>query len=113
MAPIIEIKSLVKQFKDVRAVDGISFSVEEGSITGLLGPNGAGKTTTIQMILDLVTPTEGSITVFGKDMKHDREYILNRMNFSSPYVALPSNLKVWENLYTFARLYGEIGRAHV
>ncbi len=106
MAPIIEIKDLVKQFKDVRAVDGISFSVEEGSITGLLGPNGAGKTTTIQMILDLITPTSGSISVFGMDMKHHREEILGAMNFSSPYVMLPSNLKVWENLYTFARLYG-------
>src|SRR6185312_374579 len=61
---------------------------------------------TIQMILDLITPTSGSITIFGKDMKHHREEILNQVNFSSPYVSLPSNLKVWENLYTFARLYG-------
>jgi ABC-2 type transport system ATP-binding protein len=106
MSAILEINSLVKQFTDVRAVDGISFNVEKGSITGLLGPNGAGKTTTIQMILDLITPTSGSISVFGMDMKHHREEILGQMNFSSPYVMLPSNLKVWENLYTFARLYG-------
>ena len=61
MSAIIEVKNLVKQFgsgaKTVTAVDGLSFSVNEGSITGLLGPNGAGKTTTMQMILDLVTPT--------------------------------------------------------
>lgn len=104
--PIIEIKNLVKKFGKITAVDGLSFGVEMGTITGLLGPNGAGKTTTIQMILDLVTPTSGSISVFGLDMRHNREEILNQINFSSPYVALPNNLKVWENLNTFARLYG-------
>jgi ABC-2 type transport system ATP-binding protein len=70
-----------------------------------LGPNGAGKTTTIQMLLDIITPTSGNIKIFGKDMSHSREYILSKMNFSSPYVSMPGNLKVWENLYTFARLY--------
>jgi len=78
----------------------------EGEITGLLGPNGAGKTTTIQMLLDIITPTSGDIRIFGKDMRNNREEILNDVNFSSPYVTLPSNLKVWENLRTFARLYG-------
>ena len=110
MLATIEINNLLKTFgrkdKTVTAVDGLTFSVEQGTITGLLGPNGAGKTTTIQMILDLITPTSGSIKVFGLDMKHHREEILNQVNFSSPYVSLPSNLKVYENLYTFARLYG-------
>lgn len=110
MTAIVSIKNLRKVFgpkgKEVLAVNDISFDIEEGSITGLLGPNGAGKTTTIQMILDLITPTSGSIQVFGLDMKQHREYILNRVNFSSPYVSLPGNLRVWENLYTFARLYG-------
>ena len=104
--PILEIHNLVKEFGEVKAVNGLSFGVQEGTITGLLGPNGAGKTTTIQMILDLITPTSGSIRIFGKDMKHHREEILGKINFSSPYVALPGNLRVWENLKTFARLYG-------
>jgi len=103
---IIETKNLRKEFNGTTAVDGISFNIEEGHITGLLGPNGAGKTTTIQMLLDLITPTSGEIRIFGKDMKHNREEILSSVNFSSPYVALPGNLMVWENLYTFARLYG-------
>ncbi len=103
---IISINNLIKDFSTTRAVDNLSFNVKKGTITGLLGPNGAGKTTTIQMILDLVTPTEGTIEVFGLQMKNSREEILNRMNFSSPYVSLPGNLKVYENLYTFARLYG-------
>ncbi|MBI4119084.1 MAG: ABC transporter ATP-binding protein [Parcubacteria group bacterium] len=103
---IIETKNLVKKFNGVTAVDNLSFGVEQGTITGLLGPNGAGKTTTIQMILDLVTPTGGDIEIFGLDMKHHREEIMGRVNFSSPYVTLPGNLKVRENLATFARLYG-------
>lgn len=103
---ILEVNNLVKKFNGVTAVDGISFQIEEGKITGLLGPNGAGKTTTIQMLLDLVTPTSGDIVIFGKHMREAREEILSKVNFSSPYVALPGNLKVWENLATFARLYG-------
>jgi ABC-2 type transport system ATP-binding protein len=103
---IIEVNNLVKKFKDFVAVDGISFEMEEGTITGLLGPNGAGKTTTIQMILDIISPTSGEIKIFGKPMQHHREEILGKMNFSSPYVSLPNTLKVWENLRTFARLYG-------
>lgn len=104
--PILEIENLVKKFNGTTAVDGLSFTIYKGLITGLLGPNGAGKTTTIQMILDLITPTEGKIKIFGLDMKHNREEILSKINFSSPYVSLPGNLKVWENLSTFARLYG-------
>ena len=90
----------------MRAVEGLSFCVEEGTITGLLGPNGAGKTTTIQMLLDLITPTSGVIRIFGKEYASHREAILQKLNFSSPYVSLPGNLTVYENLLTFGRLYG-------
>ncbi len=103
---VIETENLRKVFGTFAAVDGLSLQIEEGKITGLLGPNGAGKTTTIQMILDLITPTSGTIKIFGTEIKTHREEILNRVNFSSPYVALPTNLKVVENLKTFARLYG-------
>jgi len=103
---VIKVSNLLKKFGVVTAVNGISFSMYKGQITGLLGPNGAGKTTTIQMLLDLVTPTSGNIEILGKDLNKNREEILSRINFSSPYVALPNNLKVWENLATFGRLYG-------
>lgn len=106
MNAIIKVRNLVKTFGAVRAVDGLSFAVEEGTITGLLGPNGAGKTTTIQMLLDLITPTSGDIRIFGKTYFENREEILSRINFSSPYVSLPGNLTVHENLLTFGRLYG-------
>lgn len=106
MSSVIEVENLVKSFGSVRAVDGLYFAVEEGTITGLLGPNGAGKTTTIQMLLDLITPTSGTIRIFGKEYKTAREDILQKLNFSSPYVSLPGNLTVYENLLTFGRLYG-------
>lgn len=106
MNPILTVKHLTKVFNGTTAVKNISFELYEGEILGFLGPNGAGKTTTIQMILGLITPSKGKITIFGKDMQHNREEILQMVNFSSAYVSLPTNLKVWENLYTFARLYG-------
>lgn len=102
----IETKGLVKKFGDFCAVDGLDLNIEEGKITGLLGPNGAGKTTTIQMLLDIITPTEGSIKIFGKEFPKHKEQALAKMNFSSPYVSLPTGLTVLENLLTFARLYG-------
>ena len=81
---IIELHNLVKKFGEFTAVDGLSFTTYKGYITGLLGPNGAGKTTTIQMLLDLITPTGGTIRILGQDMKHHREGILSKINFSSP-----------------------------
>jgi len=102
---ILEVKNLKKKFGEFEAVKGISFSLRKGEILGLLGPNGAGKTTTIQCILGLIHPTSGTIKVFDMEMPKNKQEILGRVNFSSAYVSLPTNLKVWENLYTFARLY--------
>jgi ABC-2 type transport system ATP-binding protein len=103
---ILEVEKLTKRFGDFTAVDGISFTAKPGEILGLLGPNGAGKTTTIQMLLALITPTSGSIRIFGEDLARRREAILQRVNFSSTYVQLPFSLTVRENLMVFARLYG-------
>ena len=103
---VIEVKNLTKRFGKTTAVDNISFKIYGRAITGLLGPNGAGKTTTIQMLLDIISPTSGEVRIFGQPLREHQEEILSRINFSSPYVNLPYNLKVWENLATFARLYG-------
>jgi ABC-2 type transport system ATP-binding protein len=102
----ITVERLTKDYKSTRAVDGISFSLPAGSVTGLLGGNGAGKTTTIAMIMGLVTPTSGRVSVLGAEMPRGRHHVLHRMNFESPYVALPSRLTVRQNLSVFAQLYG-------
>lgn len=102
---ILEIKDLTKRFDAFTAVDNISFSVKEGEIVGLLGRNGAGKTTTISMLLGLLTPTSGMITVFGKDLQKHREEILQEVNFSSAYINFPSRLTIKENLNIFSLLY--------
>ena len=103
---VIDVHALSKTFKDVTAVDDISFSVERGSVTALLGGNGAGKTTTLAILLGLLLPTSGSVSVLGEDMLRHRHRVLARMNFSSPYVDLPRRLTVKENLTVYAHLYG-------
>jgi len=102
----IDARGLRKQFGDEIAVDGLNFQVRPGETVGLLGGNGAGKTTTISMILGLLLPTTGSVSVFGADMATQRYQVLPRINFSSPYVDLPKRLTVRQNLTVYARLYG-------
>jgi ABC-2 type transport system ATP-binding protein len=104
-ASAIAVDRLVKLYKGVTAVGGISFRLASGSITGLLGGNGAGKTTTIAMIMGLVTPTTGTVTVLGAQMPKQRYRVLQRMNFESPYVEMPMRLTVRQNLSVFAQLY--------
>jgi len=102
----IQVEHLSKRYGAVLAVDDVSFAAPAGSTVGLLGGNGAGKTTTIAMLLGLLVPTSGRITVLGHDMARDRFAALARMNFSSPYVALPSRLTVRENMRVYGHLYG-------
>lgn len=104
-APIITVSHLTKQFGNFIAVNDISFHVNEGEILGLLGPNGAGKTTTIFMLLNLITPTSGDISIFGMGYKKDHEKILQQLNYSSTYVEMAPRLTVLENLRVMAKLY--------
>ena len=101
----IEATGLTKRYGETLAVDDIDFSVAAGQTVGLLGGNGAGKTTTISMLLGLLIPTAGTIRILGHDMARDRFAALARMNFSSPYVALPQRLSVAENLRVYCHLY--------
>lgn len=105
----IVVTALRKSFRSVDAVKGISFTVRAGTTTALLGGNGAGKTTTLSMLLGVLTPTAGQVTVLGEDMLRHRHRVLPRMNFTSPYVDLPRRLTVAENLRVFADLYGVRG----
>jgi ABC-2 type transport system ATP-binding protein len=109
--PAIAVERLVKIYQRGMAVDGVSFTLPVGSLTGLLGGNGAGKTTTIAMIMGLLTPTSGTVRVFGADMPGQRHRVLHRMNFESPYIEMPMRLTVRQNLSVFGRLYGVDGLA--
>lgn len=104
--PAIEVHDLYKDYKHVKAVDGISFTVPRGSTCALLGGNGAGKTTTLSILLGLLLPTSGRIRILGIDLLRHRYAVLPRMNFTSPYVDLPHRLTVGQNLDVYARLYG-------
>ena len=103
---VLEARELSREFDGVTVLDKFSFTLHKGEVLGLRGANGAGKTTAMNMLLGLTTPTSGSIRVFGKDLAKHRIEILKRVNFSSAYTALPSNLYVWQNLAVFARIYG-------
>lgn len=102
---VIDVRDLEKRYGTVHAVRGVSFSVPAGVTMGLLGGNGAGKTTTIAMMLGLLEPSGGSVSILGCDMATDRYRALPYMNFSSPYVDLPHRLTVRENLRIYAGLY--------
>ena len=105
---VVSVSRVIKHFDSVAAVEDISFEVAPRSTTALLGGNGAGKTTTLSMLLGLLIPTSGDISIFGVDILRDRYRVLPRLNFSSPYVDLPRRLTVRENLTVYARLYGII-----
>jgi ABC-2 type transport system ATP-binding protein len=105
MTDAIQAKCLTKRYGENLAVDALSFTLPRGATWGLLGGNGAGKSTTIAMLLGLLVPSAGTVRVLGHDMARDRFAALARMNFSSPYVALPHRLSVAENLRVYAHLY--------
>ncbi len=113
MHSILEVSQLKKVYQPEKkdavpfvAVDGISFSLEQGQILGLLGPNGAGKSTTISMLLGVLTPTSGTIKMFGKIFETHRSEILSQVGFASTYISMPWRLSVWENLHVYSLLFG-------
>lgn len=102
---IIEVKDLVKEFKGLRAVDNITFSVKENEIFGFLGPNGAGKTTTINIICTLLSKTSGEITLNGYDAARERNKIRNCIGIVFQDPSLDDRLTALENLHFHGLLY--------
>ena len=102
----IIVDGLTKQFKNILAVNNISFKIGKGKIIGLLGPNGCGKSTTIGMMLGLIKPSSGTVIINGQNIEQNRTDLLEKMNFISPYVELPKKLTVEEHLKVYGRLYG-------
>jgi ABC-2 type transport system ATP-binding protein len=109
MSAVIEAEDLVKVYRsrknEVRALDGLSLSVDEGRVMGLLGPNGAGKTTTVRILATLLRPDSGKATVAGYDVVHQAQQLRSVIGLSGQYAAVDENLTGRENLWMFARLY--------
>lgn len=103
---MIEAQALTRRYGDTTAVDRVSFSVGEGEIVGILGPNGAGKTTTIRMITGFLPPTEGRVTVNGRDLFADPVRVRRDLGYLPENVALYSDMRVSEYLAYRARLEG-------
>lgn len=105
---VLKLDALCKKYGAVNAVDKVSFHVQPGEIVGLLGPNGAGKTTTINMVMGVLEPDAGAVTVEGLSLARQRSAALSRMNFAAGYAPLPGNLTVDQNLRVFSLLYSVV-----
>jgi ABC-2 type transport system ATP-binding protein len=104
--PAIELHEISKHFGDFKAVDRVSFSVEEGEIFGFLGANGAGKSTTIRMLCGLLSPTSGTGRVLGIDVARDPEGVKRRIGYMSQRFSLYDDLTVAQNVRFFGGVYG-------
>jgi len=105
MKNIIEVKNLVKEYKNIKAIDNLSFEVKEGEILGLLGPNGSGKSTTINCMLALLKKNAGEIKIMGKKMLPDSYEIKRNIGVVFQDVAVFSELNVIDNIDYFCGLY--------
>jgi len=99
---VIEVSNLVKRYGDRTAVDGVSFSVEEGEIFAILGPNGAGKTTTVESIGGLRSPDSGTIRVLGLDPRRDRDELRRVVGIQLQQSELQDQLRVGEAIDLYA-----------
>ena len=102
----VRAKGLVKRFGDFTAVGGIDFDVRRGDIFGFLGPNGSGKTTTIRMMLGLLAPTEGDVSVLGIPVAKQPEKIRPQIGYMSQRFSLYNDLTVKQNLRFYGKVYG-------
>ena len=107
---IIEVNGLTRHFGNTRAVDNLSFSVDEGEVFGMLGPNGAGKTTTIRILACLILPSDGSVSVLGRDALKYPQKVRATVGVLTENPSLYERLTVNENLDFFAEAYGILNR---
>jgi ABC-2 type transport system ATP-binding protein len=103
---VLEARGLVKDYRRNRAVDGVDVVVRAGERVGLLGPNGAGKTTTLLMILGVVSPDEGAVSICGFDLARRRSRAAECVGFAAGYLPLTERMRVREYLRLYGQLYG-------
>jgi ABC-2 type transport system ATP-binding protein len=107
--PAVHTEKLTRKFGDVTAVDNVTFDINRGEVFGVLGPNGSGKTTTIRMLCGLLTPTSGTATVAGFDVRTQSEEIRWNIGYMSQRFGMYEDLTVEENLDFYSSLYGLAG----
>ncbi|MGC9037412.1 MAG: ABC transporter ATP-binding protein [Candidatus Micrarchaeia archaeon] len=106
MQKVVVAKGLTKRFKDITAINDITFSMEEGSFNLLVGPNGSGKTTLERLIVGLYEPTEGSVKIFGEEASAAPVSVMAKVGYVGENYGLYDNLSVISNLLFFSRLLG-------
>lgn len=104
---VVTVKNLVKDFVNLRAVDNVSFTINEGEIFGLIGPNGAGKTTTLRIVSTILAPTSGDINIFGYDLKTESQKIREIISYLPEEAGAYKNLTGLEYLNFMASLYAK------
>jgi len=110
-AALIEAEGLVKRYNGLTAVAAVDFRVEPGEFLGFLGPNGAGKTTLMKMVYGLAEPSDGTLRVFGKDVRRAGREIKRRLGVVPQENNLDPDLTVWDNLMLYGRYFGLRGPA--
>ena len=104
--PVISIKNLTKRYGKKTGVEHVNLEVMPGDVFGFLGPNGAGKTTTINLMLDIIRPNEGSISIFGQDARKQGRKLRTRIGFIPGEMGFYESMKGWDYLRFFAGLHG-------
>lgn len=102
---MITVENLTRKFKDITAVENISFDIDESEIFGFLGPNGAGKTTTIRMLSTLISPDSGKITINGKDTRSHGEYIREITGLLTESPGMYEKISAYDNLKYYSSFY--------
>ena len=111
---IIQVQNLSKKYRDVLAVNSLSFSVGYGDVFGFLGPNGAGKSTTIRMLLSLIFPTDGEVFLFGKSLKNNRNEVLRKVGAIVEKPDMYGYLSAYKNLEILGRISGcDVSRSRI
>ena len=102
----VRVVNLEKNYRKIKAVDGISFEIPEGEAFGLLGPNGAGKTTTVRILLTLIQPSAGSAHIFGMDTVSQSDRIRQVAGYVPQGISVDGEITAYENMLIYSKLYG-------
>lgn len=113
MASVIQLDHVTKTYGKIRGVVDLNLEVAEGQVTGFLGPNGAGKTTTISMLMDLIRPTSGTVSIFGMDAQKQGVEIRRRIGFLAGDFALDKDLNGWQQLEYYGNLRGSFDKQYI